>query len=474
MMILPLQAAPLVAIALCALIGIDPLRAVLVALALALPAAAVSVDGSDLARHVVIEAARGAWLALAPIAITLAGLLFHATVSARTGTTLGTGVRTHAALSDACLLRGPFFETITGFSVGVVFALGELRALGVTGSLAGALSLFSQVLIPWGGLGPGTAIGAALAGVDPARLGAVNAWLSAAWLLLLLAPLWRLARAAGLPATSRDRAESILTVLALGALLIVASGFVGVEAAGLLALGPVLAWRLRGAIGKPRAWHAASPYVVLSTVLIGTRLLAPVERSLAGLLSFRPWDDLPALAPLHHPASMVLAVTLPLLLALPSRRAVALSAFRRAARPGLLFLGYGALARILGGSGAAAAVARAASARAGFLLPLLVPILGASGGFFTGTNVGSNALMMPIQVELAASLDLPVVFVAAVQNFTGSAFCLVAPMRLGATAALAGEGAAPSEVGRLIWPAAGLALLVAAAAVLIAPHLRGH
>lgn len=470
-MILLLQAAPLVAIALCALIGIEPLRAVLVALALALVAAAVSVGSGDLPSLVVAEVARGAWLAIAPIAITLAGLLFHATVSARAGTARRIGSRTHADLFDACFLRGPFFETITGFSVGVVFALGDLRMLGVTGALAGALSLFSQVLIPWGGLGPGTAIGAALAGVDPARLGAVNAWLSAVWLVLLLAPLWRLAREAGLPASARDKAESAATILALGGLLVVASRFVGIEAAGLLALAPVLAWRLRKGMRDARACRAALPYMVLSGALIATRLVPPLERILVGAVSFRPWHDLPALAPLHHPASVVFAVTLPFLFGLPARRALASTALRRAVRPCLLFLGYGALARLLGGSGAAAAVAQAASTRAGVLLPLLVPLFGAAGGFFTGTNVGSNALLMPIQTELAARLDLPVVFVAAVQNFTGSAFCLVAPMRLGATAALAGEGATGGAIGRLIWPAAALALAVAAVAVLIAPRL---
>lgn len=470
-MILLLQAAPLVAIALCALIGIDPLRAVLVALGLALVSAAVSINSADLPSLVVAEVARGAWLAISPITITLAGLLFHATVSARAGTGRGTELRTHAALFDACLLRGSFFETITGFSVGVVFALGDLRLLGVTGSLAGALSLFSQVLIPWGGLGPGTAIGAALAGVDPARLGAVNAWLSAVWLVLLLAPLWRLARHAGLPASPRDKAESVLTVLALGGLLITASRFVGIEAAGLLAIGPVLAWRLRKRVRDARAWRAALPYLVLSGVLIATRLVPPLETLLVGAVSFRPWHDLPGLAPLHHPASVVLAVTLPFLFGLPARHALVLAALRRAVTPCLLFLGYGALARLLGGSGAAAAVAQAASTGAGVLLLLLVPLFGAAGGFFTGTNVGSNALLMPIQTELATSLGLPVVFVAAVQNFTGSAFCLVAPMRLGATAVLASKAATAGAIGRLIWPAAALALAVAAAAVLIALRL---
>ena len=473
-MSLLLQSSPLLAIALCAGFGIDPLRAVAIALALALPAAAVGTPAGDLLPVLIAETARGAWLALTPVAITVAGLLFHAAVSAHRSGKTSRATRGHAGLFDACLLLGPFFETITGFSVGVVFALSDLRALGVVGSLAGALALFSQVLIPWGGLGPGTAVGAALAGVEPAVLGACNAWLSAAWLLALLPLFWRLARAAGLAASRRERAEEALVLLALGGLLIAASQRVGIEAAGLLALGPPLLWRLRSALGRREAWRTAAPYVALSAIVIGTRLIPLLEQSLRSTLFLRPWPDLPPIAPFHHPASLMLMVTLTVLAPLPARCSLVVAAVRRAFRPAALFLAYGILARLLGGSGAAAAVAGAAAERAGLFRPVLVPLFAAAGGFFTGTNVGSNALMMPIQTELAAALGLPVALVAAVQNFTGSAFCLVAPMRLGVTAALAGEGAAAGAIGRLIRPAAGLGLAVAAAAIAAALLVRAE
>lgn len=90
--------------------------------------------------------------------------------------------------------------------------------------------------------------------------------------------------------------------------------------------------------------------------------------------------------------------------------------------------------------------------------PFVVPLRANAGGFFAPANVGSNSILMPVVAALA--VDLPAAFVAAVQNFTGSALCMVAPMRLDATAALAADGTAPGAIGRRLWPTGASAVLV--------------
>lgn len=86
-----------------------------VALVLAIPTAAVSVpEGGRLAPLLAEEAARGAFLALQPIAVTVAGLLFHGAVSARPRAAKRRSTATHARLFTVSLLLGPFFETVTG------------------------------------------------------------------------------------------------------------------------------------------------------------------------------------------------------------------------------------------------------------------------------------------------------------------------------------------------------------------------
>ncbi|MFQ3623727.1 MAG: L-lactate permease, partial [Acetobacteraceae bacterium] len=416
-MVLLIQAAPLGAIVALLARGTEPLRAILVALALAVPAAAVSVpDTGGLADLLVEETARGAWLALQPVAITLAGLLFHGAVSARPRTAPGSRPADHATLFTVCLLLGPFFETVTGFGVGAVFALGDLRAIGVVGAPAAALSLLSQVLIPWGGLGPGTLLGAALAGVELRALGSWNAALSALWLPTLLPVFWRLASEAGLPADASDRRDDGLALLALGVLLILANLVSTVEVAGLLALGPVLAWRLRHAVRRPGALRTALPYLGLATLLLASRLVPGAAEALTGTAVLRPWPDLPGFALLHHPSVLLALAAVTVLSGVSGRRRILCETARRAASPSALMLGYVVLARLLGGSGAATALARALAAGSGPALPFVLAVLGAAGGFFAATNVGSNSILMPIQAALAPETGLPAPFVAAAQH----------------------------------------------------------
>jgi len=125
---------------------------------------------------------------------------------------------------------------------------------------------------------------------------------------------------------------------------------------------------------------------------------------------------------------------------------------------------YVVLARLLGGSGAAASLAAALAAASGNgMLPFITPLLGAAGGFFTGTNVGSNSILMPIQAALAGKQALPHAFLPALQNFTGSAFCIIAPMRIAATAALAGGGIGGRALYRRLWWTGATALIAALA-----------
>ncbi len=464
-----LQASPLLLlVAVLAARRGGPLAPVLAALALAVPAAAASLaGGASLIPFLLTEALRGAWLALAPAAITAAGLLFHEAVTGEAEAQQAVPrARSHAELFTAVFLLGPFFETVTGFGIGVVFSLSAMRRLGVPAPAAAALSLLSQVLIPWGALGPGTLLGAALAGVDLRAFGAWTSAASAAWLLLLLPLFWRLAREAGLSGTVRERAGDAITMVVLVTLLVGANLLATVEVAGLIALSPPLLVRLfREGRGVPdaRARRAALPYLALSLLLLATRLVPPVQAALTAHGMLRPYPDLPGIATLHHPATMLALVALPVLAVRSEGRWAALArAAARARMPIILLFLYVVLARWLGASGAAASLAGALAASAGpVAMPFVTPVLGAAGGFFTGTNVGSNSILMPIQSALAGKQGFPPAFLPALQNFTGSALCILAPMRISATAALAADGTTEADLYRRLWWTGAAALLAA-------------
>lgn len=455
-MLLALQAAPLVVLIIVLARGRGgPLAPVAAALALAIPAAAASLQaGTALLSFLGIEALRGAWLALAPAAITAGGLVFHEAVSGAEAGRAEDGPRSHARLFTAVFLLGPFFETVTGFGIGVVFALSAMRRLNVPPPAAASLALLSQVLIPWGALGPGTLLGAALAGVDLRAFGAWTSAASAVWLLLLLPLFWRLSAEAGLTGSARERLADAATMVLLAALLVGANLVATVEIAGLVALSPPLLARLWAEQGgaDASARRAALPYVALALLLLATRLVPPLSAALTGVAVLRPFPELPGIALLHHPATMMLAVALAVLAGQREPGRALARAAARARMPVLLMLLYVVLARWLGASGAAASLARALADAAGpSVLPFVTPALGAAGGFFTGTNVASNSILMPIQTALAGSQGFPPAFLPALQNFTGSALCILAPMRIAATAALAADGTTEQALYRRLW-----------------------
>ncbi len=456
-MILALQALPLVL--LLVLLGTGragPVGACLVALAAAVPAAAVSLAGGvgALPEMLVREVLRGAWLALQPVAVVAGGLLFHAAVSAGQEDAAPRPA-TAAAVFAVTLPLGAFLESVTGFAIGAVFALTALRAMGIGGAVAVALALQALVLVPWGGLGPGTALGAALVGQPAQGIAMVTAWPSAAWIILLGPLIWSLTARAGIPVPGREKAAQMAMLATIAALLLLGNRVLPFEVVGVVATGPVLAWALRRA-DPPRdlraAFAAAAPYLLLTACL----LLARLWREAPGL---RPFVELPGM-PITHVAVVLWLVAGLLLLRRADGAARAASALRRAARPALAMLLYVVLGRILAGGGVAAGLATAAVAALGPLAPYAVPPLGLLAGMVTGSNVGANAALTPLQAQIGVASGLPPLLAPGVHNFTGAAG---AGMSVGVTAmtcALLGDGTRQAQVWRLLLPSMAMVLVL--------------
>ncbi|MCA3417690.1 MAG: hypothetical protein INF88_02220 [Roseomonas sp.] len=463
-MILALQALPLLLLIGLLFSGrVAPVPAVLAALAAAIPAAFVSLPGGiALPGFLAEQILRGAYLALQPMGVVLAGLLFHAAVSG-TEASKDAQAATPRRIFIATLLAGCFLESVTGFGVGAVFALASLRGMGIIGAPAGAMALLALCLIPWGGLGPGTLLGAALIGQPAQEVARITALPNALWLLLLAPVLWRLCSAAGLGVPAAEKRAQMAYLVAVAALLFGCHWLLPFEVIGVIATGLPLVfalWRL----APPQdgaAWRKAmarlAPYALLTVALLAARAVPNPP-------AWQPFADLPAF-PVTH-VSLVLASVALLLLA---RRAGALGlaqgALKRGARPALIMLLYVLLARWMGESGATAALAREAAAALGPLAPYAVPPLGLMAGIVTGTNVGSNAALMPVQYKLGLAAGLPPVLAPGVHNFVGAAG---AGMSFAVTAMICGllaDGTKPVQLWRLLWPSLAAVLLLGCAAM---------
>lgn len=463
-MILLLQAAPLLVLLGLLLSGrAGPLAAVLAALALALPAAFVSLPaGAAFAGFLSEEALRGLFLAIQPMAVVLGGLLFHAAVERR-GAAAARRAATPRAIFTATLLMGVFMESVTGFAVGAVFALAALRGMGIGGPPAAALALLSLCLIPWGGLGPGTALGAALLGVPGQEIAALTALPNAAWMMLLGPVCWRLSAAAGVPVPGRERLAQTALLGAMAAILVLGHRVLPFEVLGILAAGAPLLVALwladppRDAAAWRRAGQAMWPYLLLTAALLGARAVPNPP-------AFQPYPGLPPF-PLTHVAVVLLVVSAGLLALRADGAARAAEALKRAARPAAVMMFYVLLARWMAGSGATAALAQAGAAALGGAAPYAVPVLGLAAGMVTGSNVGSNAALMPVQKALGLAAGMPPLVAPAMHNFAGAAG---AGMSFAVTALVCGllaDGTRPRAVWRLLLPSMAAVLLVGWAAV---------
>ena len=79
-------------------------------------------DAAAIARHF----AAGAWIGLPATLVIVAGLAFSLSLE-KPSDAADAGKPEHGALAEACLLRGPFLETSTGFGVGYVVAVSGAR-----------------------------------------------------------------------------------------------------------------------------------------------------------------------------------------------------------------------------------------------------------------------------------------------------------------------------------------------------------
>ena len=115
--------------------------------------------------------------------------------------------------------------------------------------------------------------------------------------------------------------------------------------------------------------------------------------------------------------------------------------------------------QVVATSGAAGLLASAAAAFGG-LYPAVAPVVGALGGWLTGSNAASNALFMPLQLEAARDVGVPETLTAAEQNVSGSHASLLAPQRIVLAATAAGLLGREGDITRAALPPALVSVAV--------------
>ncbi|NNH69919.1 hypothetical protein HLB23_08585 [Nocardia uniformis] len=392
----------------------------------------------------------------------------------------------------------PTVEALTGFGVSLLVTVPVLLALAPPPT-ALRQAMLGMNIMPWGTLGLATVIGAELTGLPTTTLGTATAITSsmifplvAVWAALLSRPAHRF-RTAILAATAGS-------LLAAGLLIFNRLGIVAPAGvlAGLLTTAAGLTLCVirrqrtdetdsradRFARGKTSGGSQRRDGLALEepTEPIPGRLLPPLAvlyayglvlggiavlrvATAAGIAPMTLHAGGASFALLNSPGLPLLAAALLLDRGRPNL-SDARAVLARVGRPLLALTGFVVLGRLMADSGMIGQLGAAVSAAPPLVVALAAPALGMLSGFVTGSNVGGNALMLPLQQQLAPTgLDT---WFAAVQNSgAGHAVFTSLPMIM-LILAVAGDRAKTSDTSERDLLRFGLRVATAIYAVLAA------
>ncbi|MBT4045081.1 MAG: hypothetical protein HOK21_08635 [Rhodospirillaceae bacterium] len=312
---------------------------------------------------------------------------------------------------------GVMVESLTGYGVSLLVTVPLLLNV-VDRRCAIGLALVGMCLMPWGALSVAALLGAELAGLPVATLAAEIVWTSgpvAAFLpalCLLFVPKW----------TVSDLAYGVLMGVVLWLGIGLGSHWIGVEVAGVaggmavIALSALVARRNEG-LGEALSAPALRPY----PMLIAAVILQKWAVSEIAVLGFSPElsTGRVTFVLLSSPGIALFVVALLFWFAQRQKvretsngETISSEVFRRAWRALASILLFMITARLLVTCGAISALSDLLANLGAYTALAAVTILGATGGYVTGTGLVGNALFMTGAAATGANFDATALFAA--------------------------------------------------------------
>ena len=332
-----------------------------------------------------------------------------------------------ASLSSALMMANgvvPFMESVTGFGVSLIIGLPLTLAFGFTAYRAALITLMGIVIGPWGSMGPGTLLGAELAGETFMDLGVATAIVNFPAVIIsgvvtaFIAA--RSAKVRGLMLVGYLCVGAVSGLL-LGALVLGSNLLLGTPVAG--AVGAAImsvAWLLVVRKGNLRPGPGGSiiPYAVLVFGTIAGQLVSSVVPIgwLAEVIS--------------SPAVYAFAgVGVALAQYRQPTPGLAHDAFRLWLNTGVPTALYILFGLVMQGGHIAETLAQSlANLEDGYLF--LMPVIGALGGYMTASGTGTNAMFGPTQVAVGSQLDIHPQWSMALNNAAGCWGTIASPARI--------------------------------------------
>lgn len=354
----------------------------------------------------------------------------------------------------------PLIESTSGFGVAFFVIAPILLELGFPPFRAAVIGLVSLLAVPWGALATGTVIGAQLSDLSLHDLG----WGSA----VLSIPVVGYFVLIGVrEATSTSTVYHRIGVIVAAILLfnttnVLVNAYISVELAGvfsslfLLSAGFLLLGTKTSMHSSPfhaatiqpeasashRLYLALSPYVFLTVTIFLTRLLTPIQQWMENYWVWR----LPAysfeLSFMYSPGFWLFLTCVFTITILRIRPSIVRASLQDTWKQWFPFVCTTfflvAISQVMTVSHMIADITAFAAMVLGPLFLLLSPVIGGFGGFLTGSNTGSNAMFMNMQVQTGERLGISSSLLAVIQNTSSSHTTMAFPSRIQLAASICG------------------------------------
>jgi len=331
----------------------------------------------------------------------------------------------------------PLIEAVSGFGLAVIVIAPILIALGFTTIQSSLIALISLCIIPWGTLAMGTIIGASLGNIALVDLGVGSAlmcipiYIYFAFLVTYIG--------VGKTAIKKKWLQILWIGLLLGGSVWLCNRFISVELAGLVGALTVIATlfimiSLHNKIHSNELFKNISPYLLLIVLLFASRTLTPIKDFLTELCTVTIKSYQFQLAVLYSPGFFLLLVCLFSCVLFRLNRATIFDSIKLTIHkcyPVVLttFL-YIVVSNMMSEAKMIQLLAFTAANSFGSFFVFITPLIGATGGFLTGSNTASNTMFIRIQTETAVQIGASPTVLACIQNVSSSLMTMVNPSRI--------------------------------------------
>ncbi|MED1489984.1 L-lactate permease [Bacillus smithii] len=379
---------------------------------------------------------------------------------------------------------GPFLEATSGFGIGIVIAAPLYLSLGFQPRKAALLSLLTQSAVPWGALAIGTVINTELSSVPLNELGKYSALVSIP--LYFFYTVMVVIISGGKRAIKNYFLEILIVSTTLSLTTWLISAYVSTELAGVLAgftspLCLITYWKLKELIYKKFAKEVAVskstlltnkrdflkaiiPYLILTTYIFISHFYSSLKLILTNVMVVRLPKYNFHLELLYSPGFALFLASIVTIgiyrLKMFQIKSCIIRTTQQVYPASMATIGFVAMSSVMQQSGMTDFIATNVATLLGSWFIIASPIIGAIGGFMSGSNSASNAMFSHFQSTMANKLHSSELLYATSQNVSASNMTMASPSRVALVASITKNSGNEGQLVRDILPISLTAMLI--------------